>query len=383
MIPPFRTHTAHPPFPMILRLLPVLSALALLVAGCGGDGGTTRPATAADTASNPDQITLSVAQLQEVAVQTTEVTKKPVTTTLQLPARIQPDADQEAFVTSLVNGRVEKLRVGIGARVEKGQVLADVAAPDLSQMVADLRQARDELDRQRRLEERGVAIEKNLRAAERQWQAARQRLRSIGVRPNRIERVATGARDMGTLPLEAPIDGVVLDRMSVLGAPVQQGDELFHIADLQPIRVVADVFERNLDQVEEGQRVLVTTPMSPSRTYRSSVAQLTAQVEDESRAARARVVLDNGDASLRPGMYASVTVERTGDPTAALPARALLTDSAGAYVLIRTGDRTFRRIYVDAAAEEEGDVAVPSLSPGTDVVTKGAYQIVSALNQSR
>jgi RND family efflux transporter MFP subunit len=359
------------------------AALVVLLAGCGETDAPSSTATAtADTTADPNVIRLSEAELEEVDPATVEVAERPVTTTLKLPATVRPAADQEAFVTSLVDGRVERLRVGNGAPVAQGEVVADVAAPDLSRMVADLRQARDDLDRQRRLEERDVAVEKNVRAAERSWQAARQRLRAIGVRPARLEKVAAGTEDMSTLPLEAPIDGVVLDRTAVLGAPVQQGDRLYRIADLQPIRVVASVFERNLGQVREGQRVTVTTPMNPERTYRSTVEQVTPQVEDESRAARARVRLDNEDGSLRPGMYASVQVRRTSDPQAALPADVLLTDRSGAYVLVREGPRAFRRVYVEANAEKEGDVAVPSLDVGTEVVAQGAYQIVSALNQA-
>jgi RND family efflux transporter MFP subunit len=366
---------------MTHRVLLTVFVGVFFIAGCGGDGGSTPAATAADSVANPDVITLTDAQLQEVNVQTRPVEEQPVTTTVQLPARVRPTADQEAFVTSLVSGRVENLRVGVGARVEKGQVLADVAAPDLSQMVADVRQARDALDRQRRLDARGVAIEKNLRAAQRQWQAARQRLRSIGVRADRIEQVATGERDMATLPLEAPIDGVVLDRQAVLGAPLQQGDTLYRIADLQPIRVVADVFERTLERVREGQQGRITTPMNPTRTYRGTIAQITPEVSEERRAASARIVLDNADGSLRPGMYATVQVQVTGDPQPALPADALLTDGTGVYVLLQEDTRRFRRVYVDAAADAAGTVAVPSLSPGASVVTQGAYQIVSALNQ--
>jgi RND family efflux transporter MFP subunit len=360
--------------------LALLLAAALAVSGCGGNGAST-PTAQADSAADPDVITLSADQLREVPVQTTAVTEQPVTTTLQLPARVRPGADQEAFVTSLVDGRIERLRARVGQRVQRGEILADVAAPELSEMVAALRQARDELDRQRRLDERGVAIEKTLRAAEREWQSARQRLRALGVRPDRIERVATGAEDMTTLPLVAPLDGVVLDRTTVLGAPVQQGDRLYHIADLQPIRVVADVFERNLSLVREGQSVTVTTPMNPDRTYEGTIDQLTPQVEDKSRAARARTVLDNRDGDLRPGMYATVTVRRTGAPQPALAADHLLTDASGAFALVREGPRTFRRVYLDADAEAEGTVAVPTLSPGTEIVTQGAYQIVSALNQ--
>ena len=366
------------------RLVPIVLVLiaALALTGCGGNGAST-PTAQADSVADPDVITLSEAQLNEVTVQTTAVTEQPVTTTLQLPARVQPGADQEAFVTSLVDGRVERLRARTGQRVQAGEIIADVAAPDLSEMVADLRQARDELDRQRRLDERGVAIEKNLRAAERQWQSARQRLRSIGVRPDRIERVARGDQDMTTLPLVAPLSGVILDRMTVLGAPVQQGDKLYHIADLQPIRVKADVFERNLSLVREGQSVTVTTPMNPDRAYQGTIDQLTPQVEDESRAASARIVLDNSDGSLRPGMYATVQVQRTGEPQPAIAADHLLTDASGAFVLVREGPRTFRRVYLKTDAETEGTVAVPTLSPGTEIVSQDAYQIVSALNQSQ
>ena len=367
----------RPRLPLIAILF-----LALALPGCGGNGAST-PTAQADSVADPDAITLTEAQLNEVDLQTTTLQEQPVTTTLQLPARIRPGADQEAFVTSLVDGRIERLRVRTGQQVRAGQILADVAAPDLSQMVSDLRQARDELDRQRRLDARGVAIEKNIRAAERNWQAARQHLRSIGVQPDRIERVATGDEDLSTLPLEAPLTGVVLDRMTTLGAPVQQGDKLYHIADLQPIRVVADVFERNLSRVQEGQSVTVTTPMNPERIYRGTIDQITPQIKDERRAASARILLDNSDGSLRPGMYASVQVERTGDPQPAIAAHVLLTDASGAYVLIREGPRAFRRVYVEADAETEGTVAVPTLSPGTESETKGAYQMVSALNQRR
>ena len=364
---------------MIHRLLVLVFAGMLVFVGCGGDAGTTSDATASESPSNPDEVTLTEAQLQEVTVETIPVEARPVTRHVELPARVQPEANQEAYATSLVSGRVERLRVGVGARVQKGQVLADVAAPNLTDMVATLRQARDELDRQRRLAARGVAITKNVNAAERDWQAARQRLRSIGVQADRIERVATGEQDLATLPLEAPMSGVVLDRMTTLGAPVHEGESLFHVADLHPIRVVADVFERDLGAIREGQAVTVMTPSDPERVYESTIAQLVPRVSDDRRAAKARVVLDNADGRLTPGMYATVRVVVASDPQPALPSDALRSDAQGSFVVLALGDRTFRRQYVDADATADGVVAVPALQPGARVVTTGAFQIVSAM----
>ncbi|NBB73599.1 MAG: efflux RND transporter periplasmic adaptor subunit, partial [Bacteroidetes bacterium] len=347
--------------------------LALLLVpsiGCGTspDAPSSSPASSSTEPVPSDRITLTEAEVSEMTVNTISVEERPVTSYLSLPARVMPEANQQAYVTSLVSGRVEALHVGVGAAVQAGQVLAEITAPGLSQMVAALRQARDELDRQRRLQERGVGLTKNLNAAERAWAAARQELRSIGVRAERIERVAHGDEDLSTLPMEAPMNGIVLDRMAALGSPVDDGMTLFYIVDLQPIRVVADVFERNLGRVHEGQRVTVTTPMNPDRTYESTIVQLVPKVDEERRAVSARIRLDNADGSLRPGMFATARVAITGDAQAALPSDAIMTDENGTYVIVDEGNNTFRRQAVDAPADADGYVVVPELEPGTRVV---------------
>lgn len=359
----------------------------LLLAGTGCGNGTDAPPAdgpaAAEASSPSDQITLTADEVAELQINTISVEERPVTSYLSLPARVLPEANQQAYVTSLVSGRVEALHVGVGATVEQGQVLAEVTAPGLSQRVAALRQARDELDRQQRLNERGVGLSKNLNAAERVWAAARQELRSIGVEADRIERVARGDEDLSTLPMEAPMSGVVLDRMAALGSPVAAGMELFYVVDLQPIRVVADVFERSLGRVREGQRVTVTTPTNPDRTHESTIAQLVPKVDEERRAVSARLRLDNADGALRPGMFATARVEITGDVQPALPSDAIMADENGTYVIVDEGNHTYRRQAVDAAADAEGYVMVPELAPGTKVVMAGAFQIMSAIDDQQ
>jgi len=374
---------------MLHRLSPYvigwMAFLLLVGTGCG-NGADAPPAddsAAPGGQSLSDQITLTADEVAELQINTLPVEERPITSYLSLPARVLPEANQQAYVTSLISGRVEALRAGVGAAVEQGQVLAEITAPGLSQMVATVRQARDELDRQQRLQERGVGLTKNLNAAERAWAAARQELRSIGVRAERIERVARGEEDLSTLPLEAPISGTVLDRMAVLGSPVDAGMELFYVVDLQPIRVVADVFERSLTQVREGQAVIITTPVNPDREYEGTIAQLVPQVDAERRAVSARIRLSNSDGALRPGMFATARVEITGGTQAALPSDAIMTDEKGTYVIVDEGNNTYRRQAVDAGADAEGTVVVPELAPGTPVVMEGAFQIMSAIDDQR
>jgi len=175
----------------------------------------------------------------------------------------------------------------------------------------------------------------------------------------------------------------VLDRMAVLGGPVDEGMELFYVVDLQPIRVVADVFERHLERVRAGQHVTVTTPVNPDRHYESTIAQLVPKVDEERRAVSARLRLDNVDGSLRPGMFATARVAITGDAQPALPSNAIMTDERGPYVIVDEGDNVFRRQAVDAPADADGYVVVPELQPGTRIVMDGAFQIMSAIDDQQ
>ena len=374
--------------PLAAAVLVAAVLLAAVVAGCGGEADPAAPASAAASgaSSAPDRLTLSDQQLGALTLATVAVEKAPVTSYLQLPARVEAAPDQAALATSLVAGRIEAVLVSAGDPVRRGQTVARIAAPGLSDRVAALRAARDELDRQERLQARGVAVTKHVRAAERGYQAARQRLAALGLPAARIAAVAAGTDDLATLPLAAPLAGTVVERMATLGAPVRAGEALLRIAALRPVVVVADVYEQHLGQVAEGQAVEVTTALDPGRRYEGAVARLVPQVDAERRAAQARIVLPNDDRRLRPGMFATVRVAVVGPPQPVLPADALLTDAQGAYVVLdegRTEDdqgRTFRRVYVDADPGADGTVAVPSLDPGTRVVTQGAFQIASQMD---
>jgi len=330
-----------------------------------------------------DTIELTAAQRAEVDIETVEVRERVVRRTLELPGRIRPAPDSEAYATTLLAGRIERIHVRQGEMVRRGEVLVEVASPVLADGIQALRAAHDELGRQRRLQERGVALPRQVRAAERAWQAARQRMRSLGFAPARIERVAESEEDVVALPLAAPIDGTVVERMAVLGAPVHAGEALVRLVDLQPVQVVAYAFERDLAGLSAGQPLSASTAIDPDRRFDSEIHAISPSIDEERRAASVVAFLPNEDGTLRPGAYATVRIELAGDRQPAVPSCALMSDARGSFVLVAEGDRRFRRRYVDAPADREGLVAVPELAPGTKVVSRGAFLLVSQLEQDR
>ena len=382
----------------LLLLTTLFLAFGLFTAGCRSDSAASDPHNAqqgteeyADAHGRDEEghdehgegraeITLSAASLSSLDLETVEVREAPVGATRQFPGRVVPVLDQEGMVTSLLEGRIERVMAGEGDLVRQGQPMAIVTGPQLGDLIAELRHTHADYKRQGRLAERGVGIGKNLVEARTAYTAARQHLRALGLSAEEIEAIATGEHDAAGVHLRAPTSGIVLKRTATRGGPVAPGQVLFHLADLSPIWVEADVYERDLPLLKEGMDVQVRTASGEGRAHRGTLRQILPDVDPERRVATVRIQVPNENEVLRPGMYANALVATSGEAQPALPASAIMTDGTHSYVIVTESDSTFRRVDVQAPADGNGRVAVPELPVGTRVVTSGAFQIASAMS---
>lgn len=369
------------------RALTLAALVALLLAAAGCDGNGSAPADEGSAAESGEAdsvqqvVTLTPAQRANVDIVTVPVEQRPVGEPLDLPGRVVPLPDQVALVTSLVAGRIEAVSVNTGDRVRAGQPVARIASPELGTLAADLQRARTELNLQERLTERGVGTPQQLADAQATYTAARQGLRSIGLSAARIDALASGGGDTGSLPLVAPISGVVLERTATQGGPVASGEQLFRIVDLTPILVEADAYESDLRRLREGLPVEIVAASDTLLRRSARIDQIVPQVDPTRRTAVVRMRVSNSDRSLTPGMFATVRVEAASEEQPAVPARALQLSGSETFVLVAENDSTFRRQDVSASADAAGSgfVPVPELALGTRVVTEGALQIVSVM----
>jgi RND family efflux transporter MFP subunit len=382
-------------------LITTVLVIGLLLTGCGtespADGAGQADASTADAPqahedgahsdAQHDQgsaeggaITLPAASLASLRVETVDVTEAPVGATRQFPGRVVPVPDQEGMVTALLVGRVERVLANEGDRVKAGDPLAVVTGPRLGDLIAELRHAHIDLERQRRLTDRGVGIEKNLQAAQTAFAAARQHLRALGLSAEEVDAMAASTDDANGIYLRAPTSGVILQRDATQGGPVSPGQVLFHLADLSPMWVEADVYERDLPLLTTGMDVRVRTASGDGRVHQGALRQILPDVDRERRVTTVRIQVPNDDEALRPGMYVTADVATGSDVQPALPTRAIMTDGTQSYVIVAENDSTFHRVPVAAPADGDGQVAVPELPVGTRVVTTGAFQIASAMS---
>jgi len=254
---------------------------------------------------------------------------------------------------------VEDLQVRTtGEQVEAGQVLFRIDSPRL-------RSAQEELLQAAR-RDAGVA-------------AARERLQSLGMADEDIRQVQRDQNILKLVPVRARRDGVVQALNVSEGMFVMPGATLMEIADLSRVWVMLEVFERDMDYLAVGQSATVTLPFRPGTEIETAVDYIYPSLNGGSRTQRARLVLDNPDGDLRPGMYARVALEgRALDESVHVPAEALIRTGRQDRVIVALEEGRFQTREVKAG-RRVGDrfVILEGVEADEKVVVSGQFLIDS------
>lgn len=313
-------------------------------------------------------VTIAPGRVQVLGVRTAPVENRPpLTRTIRATGTLQFDERRMAVVTTRVGGWVERLEVGAtGDPVRRGQVMAEIYAPDL------------------------VASEEEYLIASRMGSmgaAAAQRLRAQGVPDAEIARLRRTGKSSQRIPVLAPADGVVTEKLVVQGTRVGPDQPLYRTASLSPMWLVAEMQEQDLGSVRPGQQAKAALVAFPGRSFEGTVEFVYPSLTSETRTARVRVVLPNADGALRAGMFANVEVAApagTGaGPALAVPSSAVLDSGTRQVVLVDRGEGRFEPRQVRVGAQGDGSAEIlDGLKVGERVVT-GANFLIDAESNLR
>ncbi|HUC40083.1 MAG TPA: efflux RND transporter periplasmic adaptor subunit [Gemmatimonadales bacterium] len=247
---------------------------------------------------------LTPEQARAVGVTFTVVQRGPLTRMVRTVGQVVPAEPNLAEITTKIDGFVEQLYVNAtGESVRRGQPLLTLYSPML---VA----AQEELLAAKRL---AAAVDSNDTDAWRSGQAlveaSRRRLSYWDISREQIERLERTSEVTKTLTLNAPVDGIVLEKMVVAGQAVMPGMKLYRIADLSTVWIEGAVFEQDLGLVRVGTPVSAEFTAYPGRKVAGRVSFVWPTVDDSSRSGRIRVAFQNPVGELRPGMYATLLLE--------------------------------------------------------------------------
>jgi multidrug efflux pump subunit AcrA (membrane-fusion protein) len=319
-------------------------------------------------------VSLSPAAIRAAGVATAPVVRQDLVHEIRAVGTIEPDESKLARVASRVAGRVERLHANVtGQPVRRGAPLYELYSPEL---VATQREFLIALEQQRRLSASGTPQAQESAGA--LVSAARERLKLWGIGDEQIRRLeATGRPDL-TLDFASPISGTVLQKNVIEGQYVQEGTELYLLADLSSVWLVAQVYEFELGRLRTGQPVAVTAAAHPGRAFDGRIAFIEPVLDAQTRTARVRIVLPNPGGELKPGMFADASLKIPLGVQLSIPRSALIDTGARRVVYVETAPGTFTPRDVTLGGASGDRVAVVrGLKEGEKVVAAANFFVDS------
>lgn len=372
----------------------VLSAACWAMAA-GGEGEEEETAHPDD--EQPAVVHFSADQRQALGIAAEAAASARIAVYHRATGQVALNLDRTAHVTPRVSGVVTEVRRFVGDRVEEGDVLAVLDSRQLAEAKADFLTARA----RRQLAETSFAREEKLWqeqiSSERQYldaryalaeasialRAAEQRLHALGVGDDALRQLPDDPGDIARYPLVAPMAGTVLDRHATVGEVLSDTDPAFLVADLRTVWVELSIHLEDLGRVRQGQGVQVQAGAAGPQAA-GQIAYLSPVVDQDTRTARARVVLANLDGTWRPGtpVHAFVAVD-SREVAVAVPRAAVHDVEGKTCVFVDSGDGIRLRQVAVGFADGEPVEVTAGLEAGERVIARGGVHVKSALLRSQ
>ena len=328
--------------------------------------------------------------------------------------KIAIDEDRSTPVFSPYAGRVTRLLAKPGDSVVKGQPLFVIEAADNVQAQNDfiaamtaMNKAKSALDLAQLQGQRAkdlfegkavplkdyqqsqatlIQAQNDLRSSETALQAARNKLRLLGLTDEDIATFQEKGRINPEITIFAPIAGTVVQRKIGPGQYVNAGasDPVYVIGDLSTVWLTAFVRESDCANVAIGQDVTFNVLALPGRSLTARINYVATAIDPATRRLLVRATIDNKNGTLKPEMFANVTIYSAGDrPAVGVPKQALIYEGDQVRIWVAHTDKTIELRQIKPGLTN-GDLVevVGNLKPGEQIVTKGALFIDRAASGS-
>ena len=319
------------------------------------------PTSQMDQTLDPDAIKMSKTARQLAQVETIVVGSQSSGSSLNLSGRLEMNQDNISSISANFKARIEKLYVNEeGEQVNKGQVIAELYAPEIQIL-------KEELELATREENEML-------------------LKSV---TRKIQNYELSVRDVqsledGRLKLRASTSGVISTIDVKQGDNVKAGQNLISIADLSSLWAILDIYESDLNRIKKGDELTIRIPNEDNET--GEVVFVSPVLNTNSRTANARVVITNTNRNLKPGIF--ITAELDNAESKSTPNQALMIPKSA---LLWTGKRSvvyqqldnengayFKMIEVETGKTSSDYIEIISgLESGDEIVSQGAFSIDS------
>jgi cobalt-zinc-cadmium efflux system membrane fusion protein len=311
-----------------------------------------------------------------------------IKTSLQLPGEIKFNEDRTAHVVPRVAGVVDSVSANLGQEVKRGQVLAVLSSPGLSEQRSALQSAQRRLElarttyeREKKLWEEKISPQQDYLQAQQAMQEAQiavananQKLQALGATP--------GSAALGRYELRAPFDGMVVEKHISLGESVGEAVNVFTISDLSTVWAEISVAANNLNLVRIGEPVTIRSSAF-DQTASGTVSYVGSLIGAQTRTATARVTLTNPQRVWRPGLFVNVElVASEADAPVTVAADAVQTVEEKPTVFLKVPGGFMPQHVQTGRSDGQRIEITGGLKPGAPYAASGSFVVKSQQGKS-
>ena len=317
--------------------------------------------------------------VQNIGVKTEEVTIRKLEKIVRTVGKVQADETKIFSINTKIMGWVEKLHVDYTGRpVRKGEPLLELYSPELVSTQEEYLQA---IRYEKQLQ--SSTVDEARRGGQDLVESAKRRLQYWDISESEIAALERRGTPEKTMAFSSPVDGYVMDKMVFKGQSVMAGMELYKIADLSTVWIIADIYQYELPWVKVGQKVEIELSYLPGKTFQGAVTYIYPMLSMETKTAKVRVEVRNTPSlEFKPEMFATVQIASTVALNAvAVPEQAIIRSGERSVAVIALGGGYFDPREVKLGVTADGYVQIlDGVKAGEKIVVSSQFLIDSESN---
>lgn len=360
-----------------------ISLLFFLLA-CGSQANLEEAST---TSIVSNQVTLNETQQINSGITLGKLEQRVLSQRLKVNGKVELPPQSVVSVSVPLGGYLKSTKLIPGMAVRKGEVLGrleDVQYISLQEdylnMKEKLRYTEKEFFRQKVLNESKANSDKVFEQTEMLYHSQKIALKSLAEKLSLLNIDPNTLSEKGLsrgVTLYSPIDGYVSEVNVNRGKYVNPDDVLFELIDLNDLHLAIKVFEKDIDKIFLGQKILAYTNAQPNKTYEVEVRLMGKDIGADG-SIEVYCHLINPDRNLFPGMYMNGEVEVRGAQVYSLPEEAVVSYEGKNHIFITKSSSEFEIRTIETGSKENKFIEVMGAETllNEDIVVKGAYAVL-------
>lgn len=337
---------------------------------------------------NPNEVVASPEILDQIKFESAKII--PIKKSLDIPGSIEVKQNLLARIGSPVQGRIIEIKGELGKTVKQGDVLAVINSTELAKQQLAYIKSVQMVELKTKAYERAVLLfdadvvseaqklqrKTELSAAKADMEASKDQLFVMGMTIDEIEAIQSEIQIDATTNIVAKIDGKIIKKNVNVGQVVDPTEDIFTIAMLNEVWGVAQVPERQIGFLKEGDDLLIDVPAYENKSVEGKITYLGDIVDPVTRTVTIRTEIDNAHGLLKPDMLITMKVSGKSIEKVGVPINAIVSIDDIPNIFVKTGENKFLMRPVTLGVKNKDAVHIDDgLLEGEEVVIDGAFHL--------